>query len=94
MSRVRNKGVSNDRKNLEKSSPDDTNLEKKDIMLETTDIGGFSLMFQDPQKEMKWHMTHRNRHVGITQRYLFACTIFQGLFYCNHLIVIHYFDMI
>jgi len=75
MSRVRNKGVSNDRKNLEKSSPDDTNLEKKDIMLETTDIGGFSLMFQDPQKEMKWHMTHRN---------LPSCGNYSEIFICLH----------
>ena len=60
-----------------------SNLDKKDFTLETADIGGFTLMFRDPEKELKWHMTHQMRHVGITQRYLFACALFQILFFCK-----------
>jgi len=56
---------------------------KQDIIVEKADIGGFTLIFKDPEKENKWHKTHRKRHIGITSRYLFVCALFQGLFFCK-----------
>eukprot|EP01041_Mallomonas_annulata_P000812 gene812-1587_t len=57
--------------------------DKKDVTIETTDIGGFTLMFKDPEKELKWRVTHQKRHIGMSKRYLFACALYQGLFFCK-----------
>jgi hypothetical protein len=55
--------------------------EKKDITLEITDIGGFTLMFQDPAIERKWQFTHLARYVKICQRFLLGTAISQLFFF-------------
>lgn len=59
------------------------NLLKKDILFEEQTIGGFTLIFQDPNMEIKWQTTHLLRQTRLTQRLLFFSSLFQGLFYCS-----------
>ena len=54
---------------------------KKELKQETADIRGFTLMFGNEAMEAKWNRQYMNRHISITTRYLFAATVFQGLFY-------------
>ena len=54
---------------------------KKELKQEIADIRGFTLMFENDNMEMKWNLMHLERHIGITTRYLFAASVFQGLFY-------------
>lgn len=54
-------------------------IEKDDLLrTERARIGGFTLMFEDHEMEKKWNMAHLKRNVGITTRYLFVATLFQG----------------
>ncbi len=59
---------------------------KKDPILETTEIRGLTLMFDNPSKELKWQATQLKRNVGLTQRFLFFSAIFQGIFYWSDVI--------
>lgn len=54
---------------------------KKELKQEIADIRGFTLIFENESMEMKWNLMHLERHIGITTRYLFAASVFQGLFY-------------
>ena len=54
---------------------------KKELKQEIADIRGFTLMFDNEAMEAKWNRQYMNRHISITTRYLFAATVFQGLFY-------------
>ena len=54
---------------------------KKELKDEISSIRGFTLLFESEQVEAKWQKEHMPRHIAITTRYLFAATIFQGLFY-------------
>ena len=54
---------------------------KKELKQEVADIRGFTLIFENDNMEMKWNLMHLERHIGITTRFLFAASVFQGLFY-------------
>jgi hypothetical protein len=62
---------------------------KKDLKQEVADIRGFTLMFENESMEMKWNLTHLERQIGITTRYLFAASFFQGLFYWSDCLESH-----
>lgn len=61
-------------------------LEKKDISFEEQTLGGFTLIFQDPNMELKWQSSHLLRQTRLTQRLLFISALYQGLFYWSDLI--------
>jgi hypothetical protein len=61
-------------------------FEKKDITLETTDIGGFTLMFGDPEIERKWQLDRLPRHIRICQRFLLGTSISQALYFWSDII--------
>lgn len=54
---------------------------KKELKNEINNIRGFTLIFENENMEMKWNLMHLERQIGITTRYLFAASFFQGLFY-------------
>ena len=62
---------------------------KKELKQEIADIRGFTLMFENDNMEMKWNLMHIERHIGITTRYLFAASVFQGLFYWSDCLESH-----
>jgi len=62
-------------------SPADDGHRKKELKDEISGIRGFTLLFESETVEAKWQKEHMPRHIAITTRYLFAATIFQGLFY-------------
>jgi hypothetical protein len=70
----------------EKVSPSVTSNNKKDCIVETADIGGLTLMFQDRPVELKWQQNQMKRNFGISQRFLFFSAIFQGLFFWSDII--------
>jgi len=59
---------------------------KKDCVVETADIGGLTLMFQDRTTELKWQQNQMKRNFGISQRFLFFSAIFQGLFFWSDIL--------
>jgi hypothetical protein len=69
--------------------PSPSPLSKKDITLEEQTLGGFTLIFQDPNMESKWQSCHLLRQTRLTQRLLFFSALFQGLFYCSDVIDCH-----
>ena len=75
-----------------KSTPKDdtTSNAKKDIVLETADIGGFTLIFQNPETEQQWQTTNLFRKMAMTQRFLAMSVIFQGLFLWSDVIELHH----
>ena len=62
---------------------------KKELKQEIADIRGFTLIFENEGMEMKWNLMHLERHIGITTRYLFAASVFQGLFYWSDCLESH-----
>lgn len=62
---------------------------KKELKQEIADIRGFTLIFENESMEMKWNLMHLERHIGITTRYLFAASAFQGLFYWSDCLESH-----
>mmetsp|Transcript_38049 Transcript_38049/g.48522 ORF Transcript_38049/g.48522 Transcript_38049/m.48522 type:complete len:735 (+) Transcript_38049:198-2402(+) len=63
---------------------------KKDLTIETTVIGPFTLRFATRELESRWQRRHLNRQRGISQRFLLMCAIFQLLFYFSE----HYDEQI
>jgi hypothetical protein len=72
--------------NTSSSSSSSSYLEKKDISFEEQTLGGFTLIFQDPNMETKWQSCHLLRQTRLAQRLLFFSGLYQGLFYCSDLI--------
>lgn len=59
---------------------------KKDLKQEVADIRGLTLLFENSEFERKWNQTHLKRLVDMTTRYLFACCVFQFIFFWSDLI--------
>ena len=59
---------------------------KKDLTMEKQTIGAFTLIFQDPNTELKWQQTNLIRQIRLTQRLLFVSALFQGLFHWSYLL--------
>ena len=59
---------------------------EKSIVVEKADIGGLTLMFQDRMVEISWQQNQLKRNFGLSVRFLFFSSMFQGLFFWSDLI--------
>ena len=76
------------------SNNNNNNDNKKELRQEESRIGLFTLMFVDSDMERIWTRQHLPRHIAITTRYLFAASVFQGLFYWSDLLELDHDDSI
>lgn len=77
---------SNPKKTPDANSTVNSSNDKKELRQEESQIGLFTLMFGDSDMERIWSIQHLPRHIAITTRYLFAASVFQGLFYWSDIL--------
>ena len=55
--------------------------DEKGEVIETSQIRGLTLLFENKSLEKKWNKYNETRTKGLAMRYMFFCFVFQAIFY-------------